>query len=110
MSSPQMIRTFGLSLTGWPFAVEAPKPSHPDQLTLSRTEHPAAILDPVPEATTGFWLAANAYRPLARAKRHFPIVGCRGRQVLDVSAILASLVAYSFTRTDETQQPSPTSL
>ena len=30
--------------------------------------------------------------------------------MLDVSAILASLVAYSFTRTDETQQPSPTSL
>ncbi len=34
MSSPQMIRTFGLSLTGWPFAVEAPMSSHLAQLML----------------------------------------------------------------------------
>src|ERR1700761_6973526 len=52
MSSPQMIRTFGLSLTGWPFAVEAPMPRTRAPADAGAYQAPTGILAPVSAAAT----------------------------------------------------------
>jgi hypothetical protein len=79
MSSPQMIRTFGLSLTGWPFAVEAATRVGPGQLTLACTGRPSGILDSVSAATTGFRLAST----VSFVSRH-PLFDCLMRSAHEV--------------------------
>jgi hypothetical protein len=69
MSSPQMIRTFGLSLTGWPFAVEAPMP---------RTRAPAD--------TGAYW--APLRDPRLCFRRHHGLPACKYRQLREPPPIV----------------------
>src|ERR1700682_4623750 len=70
MSSPQMIKMFGLSLTRWPFAVEARKLLQPDAADTGASFWTPAgrTLDPIPVSSVNSWRVARERVAARRGK------------------------------------------